>query len=499
MIESCKVKKPLRRDIMIIFCTLVFGLVAGVFILNNTLLEQYYIKNKKLAIVDAYNSINTAMNTGDIKSEDFDIRLVKVCERYNIDVVVVDENSKMVKSSSPDYLYLQKQLWSNMLGGLSNKSKKNPRILDQTNLYTLQIDTDERTNTDYMMLFGFLDNGNVFMIRSALEGIKESVRITNQFMSYVGLFIVAIGGVFSFFLSRKITRPITELTNISERMKNLEFNDKYHSQKRNELDLLGENINEMSESLEKAIGELKTANLQLKHDIEQKEKIDQMRTEFLSNISHELKTPIALIQGYAEGLQDGINDDDPESRQFYCEVIIDEASKMNTMVKQLLTLNQLEFGDDNVQLERFDIVEVIQNYLKSADILARQKNATVQMEHYEPIFVWADEFKVEEVLQNYYSNAINHLSGEKIISINLFQSEKTVRISVFNTGEPIPEESLGRLWEKFYKVDKARTREYGGSGVGLSIVKAIMDSMHQQYGVKNYDNGVEFWFELETK
>jgi signal transduction histidine kinase len=121
------------------------------------------------------------------------------------------------------------------------------------------------------------------------------------------------------------------------------------------------------------------------------------------------------------------------------------------------------------------------------------------MEHYEPIFVWADEFKVEEVLQNYYSNAINHLSGERIISIKLFQSEKKVRISVFNTGEPIPEESLGRLWEKFYKVDKARTREYGGSGVGLSIVKAIMDSMHQQYGVKNYDNGVEFWFELETK
>ena len=144
-------------------------------------------------------------------------------------------------------------------------------------------------------------------------------------------------------------------------------------------------------------------------------------------------------------------------------------------------------------------MDLVQNYLKSADILAKQKNATVRMDTYEPIYVWADEFKVEEVLQNYYSNAINHLDGDRIIEIRLKQDEGKVRISVFNTGTPIPADSIEHIWEKFYKVDKARTREYGGSGVGLSIVKAIMDSMHQQYGVQNYDNGVEFWFELETK
>jgi len=121
------------------------------------------------------------------------------------------------------------------------------------------------------------------------------------------------------------------------------------------------------------------------------------------------------------------------------------------------------------------------------------------MDQYDPIFVWADEFKIEEIIQNYYSNAINHLEGEKIIEIRLRKQNNTVRVSVFNTGLPIPEDCIDHIWEKFYKVDKARTREYGGSGVGLSIVKAIMDSMHQKYGVQNYDNGVEFWFELETK
>jgi signal transduction histidine kinase len=235
----------------------------------------------------------------------------------------------------------------------------------------------------------------------------------------------------------------------------------------------------------------------LKQDIAQKEEIDEMRKEFLSNVSHELKTPIALIQGYAEGLREGINDD-PESRDFYCDVIMDEASKMNMMVKKLLTLNQLEFGNEKANMDRFDIVELVRNYIKSAELLARQKEATIQFDVEEPIFVWGDEFKVEEVLQNYYSNALNHIDGDRIIMIKFKKGDGVVRVSVYNTGDPIPQDSIEHLWEKFYKVDKARTREYGGSGVGLSIVKAIMDSMGQRYGVVNCEKGVEFWFELET-
>lgn len=227
-----------------------------------------------------------------------------------------------------------------------------------------------------------------------------------------------------------------------------------------------------------------------------------MRKEFLSNVSHELKTPIALIQGYAEGLREGINDD-AESREFYCDVIIDESSKMNIMVKKLLDLNELEFGNDVVVMERFDIVAMIENFLISAEILIEQNNIILKHKAHAPIYVWADEFKTEEVVRNFFSNAVNHAAGDRVIEIkyNLTKDNdtNTVRISVFNTGEPIPEEALPHIWEKFYKADKARTREYGGSGVGLSIVKAIMESMNQQYGVINYTNGVEFWFELETK
>ena len=170
---------------------------------------------------------------------------------------------------------------------------------------------------------------------------------------------------------------------------------------------------------------------------------------------------------------------------------------MNNLVKKLLTLNQLEFGNDTVTMERFDVTALIKNYLQSVDILCKQKEIKVQMENTPAIHVWADEFMVEEVFGNYFTNAMNHVAGDKVIDVKLVTEDKKVRISVFNSGQPIPEESLPHIWEKFYKVDKARTRAYGGSGVGLSIVKAIMESMNQKFGAINYDNGVEFWFELE--
>ena len=210
-----------------------------------------------------------------------------------------------------------------------------------------------------------------------------------------------------------------------------------------------------------------------------------------------MKTPIALIQGYAEGLKECINDD-AESRDFYCEVIMDEASKMNQMVKKLLTLNQLEFGNDTVTMERFDIITLIKGVVQSASILAQQKEAKILFQEEGPVYVWADEFKVEEVVTNYVSNALNHVDGEKVIEIKVVRLDGKVRVTVFNTGQPIPKDDLEKIWIKFYKVDKARTRAYGGSGIGLSIVKAIMDSFHQKCGAVNFDNGVEFWFELDA-
>ena len=349
-----------------------------------------------------------------------------------------------------------------------------------------------------MECWGQLDEEHYFIIRTPLESIRESADISNKFYFAVGLMIIILSGLVIMVVTRRITRPISELTELSRKMSDLDFEAKYESKVGNEIDVLGDNFNRMSSQLETTISELKSANNELQRDIEDKIKIDKMRKEFLDNVSHELKTPIALIQGYAEGLKENISDD-PESREFYCDVIMDEASKMNKLVKNLLTLNQLESGKDAVVMERFDIVSLIRGVLQTMNIMIGQKEANVIFEAEKPVYVWADEFKIEEVVTNYVSNALNHLDGEKEIEIKLQDEDNRVKISVFNTGTPIPEADVPNLWNKFYKVDKARTREYGGSGIGLSIVKAIMESMNQEYGVQNFDNGVEFWFTLDRK
>lgn len=486
-------KYSIKKQFTVVFCILMMSTIGLCWFVNSTFLEDYYIKNKQNVLMNAYNYLNDASNAGTITTEEFDIEFQKICGKENISYILLDAETKTLKASANDYEILSRQLLNNIFG-MGNA--QNIETLGEGNSFTIRIVLDDRIKTEYVEMWGVLDNGNLFMFRNPMESIKDSVKLANRFLAYVGIAAAVLSAICGWWVSGKLTKPIMELTQISERMIHLDFEAKYSGEDKNEIALLGHNINELSCTLEHTISELKSANNELLRDIEKKNKIDEMRKEFLSNVSHELKTPIALIQGYAEGLKEGINDD-AESREFYCEVIMDEASKMNLMVKKLLTLNQLEFGNDTISMERFDIVSLIKNVIQSSEILTRQKEISVRMEDYEPVYVWAEEFKTEEVFTNYFTNALNHALNEKVIDIKLQKTEKHIRVSVFNTGNPIPEESLEHLWEKFYKVDKARTREYGGSGIGLSIVKAVMESMNQAYGVQNYDNGVEFWFELD--
>ena len=484
-------KHSIKRQFALIFMGVMAGTILLCILINNLFLGQYYIRSKTQVIYDAYNIISQGANSDAYGTAEFTEQLNDVCNIYNITVCIMDANSQMKYESVNGGRELEAKLIGYIFGFYSDGEMK---ILDEGADYVIQrVSAGE---DEYLEMYGRLNSGISFIMRTPIESIRESAKIANRFFAYVGIVGVFAGGIIVWFVSRKITQPILELNRISEQMVHLDFEAKYRGHAHNEIGLLGENINKLSASLEQSISELKTANNELQKDIEKKERIDEMRKEFLANVSHELKTPIALIQGYAEGLSEGVNDDS-ESRVFYCEVIMDEASKMNNMVKKLLTLNQLEFGNDLVSMERFDVTSLVKNYIQSAAILTKQSGITVEMEDYPAIYVWADEYKTEEVFMNYFSNALNHCGGEKKIVVSLRETDNLVRVSVFNTGERIPEEAIPHLWEKFYKVDKARTREYGGSGVGLSIVKAIMESMNRKFGVENCGNGVLFWFELE--
>jgi signal transduction histidine kinase len=486
-------KRTIATQICIVTIGLVTGTVLLCWLLNTTLLERYYSKMKTNQLVSGYNMIDRAAKQDLLSDDTFDVQLERLCDNGNIELLIVSSDGTVIRSTSNDNGNLLNRFMDVLFGANADKGRR--EVISADNYRVLEV-TDNRMSSEYLVLWGTLSDGNLIMMRTALESIRESVEIANRFLAYIGVVGVFFSAILVVLVTRRITRPIRKLTEISRQMAELDFTAKYEDEGGSkEIELLGQNMNQLSESLERAIGELKTANNELKSDIEKKEKIDEMRKEFLSNVSHELKTPLALIQGYAEGLQECINDDE-KSRSFYCEVITDEANKMNQMVQKLLTLNHLEFGNDPVTFDRFDITELISGVIGNSTLMLRQNEIQLSFEE-APAYVWGDEFQIEEVITNYLSNAIHYASGDKRIYISYQDRGQLLRVCVFNSGSHIPEEDIDRVWDKFYKVDKARTRAYGGSGIGLSIVKAIMESHHQECGVCNYKDGVEFWMELE--
>ena len=487
-------KYSIKKQMIAIFIGLLACMVVALLVINMTFLEPYYIQNKEKSFREMYETLNQVAQDQSYSDEEVSSDVAKQAERNNLSFLIIDETT----GNKYTNVYNQEMLFNQLLGYVINQSQQNAEILESTDAYQMLQAKDPWNETEYLVMWGNFEDGSQFLMRSPLESMRESAAISNRFLIYIGSVLILAAGALVWYFSKKLTDPIRELANLSDKMANLDFEAKYTSGGKNEIGELGANFNRMSSRLESTISELKKANNSLLKDIEQKEKMEEMRNEFLGNVSHELKTPIALIQGYAEGLKDGVNDD-AESRDFYCDVIMDEAMKMNQMVKNLLTLNQLEFGDEDISFERFDLVALIRGVLQSMEILAQQDELKIIFRQESPVYVWADEFKTEQVVRNYVSNAFHHASGDKVIEVKIQKEGKKARTSVFNTGMPIPEEDLKHIWEKFYKVDKAHTREYGGNGIGLSTVKAIMESFHQEYGVKNYDNGVEFWFELDVE
>ena len=486
-------KRSIRANYMAVLIVIVAAIIVSNWVAINFFLESFYLNDKQNTLIDVYSELQDTMvlDDGEV-SDDTLVYLRQVTEAFNIDICLWDSSQSVLYiSGNDDLIPGGNTLMSYLLGRQDIEES-----LVSTDNYEINRTYDMMTDAYYLEMFAVYDNSCFTIMRVPLQSIQETVSIVSRFQLYISLIVAVLGIILAWIFTKNLAKPIQKLSYIAGRMENLDFTIKYESKGKTELDQLGASINNMSEKLEKTIVELKEANLELKRDIEQKTRIDEMRVEFLSNVSHELKTPIALIQGYAEGLKDGINDD-PESMEFYCDVIIDEASKMNTMVRKLLALNQIESGRDQLELEHFDVLAVIAGVLNSYQLLIRQKEADVILKSPDSMYIYADEYMTEEVVRNYVGNALNHLANGNRIEITVTQKGDKAHIEVFNNGEHIPESDIDRIWEKFYKVDKARTREYGGSGIGLSIVKAVMESHNNDYGVYNTEGGVCFWCEFD--
>ena len=491
--------KSVRIKLFITLSLVILLIILFLILVNNFVFGQFYLYSKTKALKSVYQVVNNYYNNNE--NGNLEEELEKIAIQNNFDILIRNNQNVNVYTSNKDFFSTLGQM-SEMTNRFNTSSGE---TLEESEKFTIKKMRDTKNGITYILLSSTLDNGYLLYIRIPITSIQESVKISNNFLYLMAGFAILIAAVIVSYVTRRFTDPILELNSIAKKMSNLDFSHKYRiTDADDEINNLGKSINSMSDKLEKTIKQLRETNIELEKDIEEKSKIDEMRKSFISDVSHELKTPIALIQGYSEGLLENVNTDE-ESRKFYAEVILDETNKMDRLVKQLLELMKLEYGKREFNDTEFNLVEVEKEVIRKSQVMIEEEKVEIEFKTPDEINVVADDFYIEQVVTNYMTNSIKHVeevNGRKIIKIeNEVDVEKNkVRVKVFNTGKQIPEEHLNRIWNRFYKIDASRNRTDGGTGIGLAFVKAIMSNYGaNSYGVINKDNGVEFYLDLELK
>lgn len=511
-----KIRTSIRTKITLYLVATIFCMVAMSCVIAMGFIKKYFYNDMKEKLVMTYNSCNTLFGQDD----DIDAKELTndVVNESGAMIYIVDGDNMKIYTTVNEKaaVYDNLSFIADYFDYSKGTNKDNPNIvrkkIEDNDKYDIQITNDRNNGSSYYDVVGFLDNGFVVIIRKQISSVDSTITTSLKFFIMVFSVVALFGFVMVYFVSNAFAKPIKRMAKAAKSMAQLDLDTRVEYSGKDEIGELADSMNEMAYQLRNTLTELRQANERLQTDIDEKVQIDEMRKEFLSHVSHELKTPIALVQGYAEGLKDNVIEDD-ESKEFYCDVILDEAGKMNRLVRQLLDLNELEFGMDRVHPEVFDISSLIRNVVDSSSILIEQNNAVVELGDGmdTECDVYADEFMIEQVFTNYFTNALHYCGDgckvrvwtrttdyEKYHETEAGIIKGNVRVFVYDEGPNIPEDELDKVFIKFYKVDKARTREYGGSGVGLSIVAASMAAHNKNYGVYNVEDGVVFYFDLDV-
>lgn len=478
--------KSIRTRLFLGLGLVILFFVLMSWMLNTNYLEKYYIHQKKNLLTSTARHIDQVYSGS---PEDMLLDLETAESMASMNIIIVDQ-TKQIK-----YISFNRRLPNQPNDRSLGLIMEGVGVLKERGSF-IEVTRDPRLNAENLNLVYRLQNGDILILTTPLTAIQVNAAIANRFFLYTGLLTLVIGGIASFWFARRFTRPIVEMNAIAQHMACLDFSKKSQVSGDDELGELGKSLNSLSDQLHKSITELQDANARLRAEVEQERRIDEMRREFISNVSHELKTPLSLIQGYAEGLKVDVVEDEAD-RRYYCEVIMDEAAKMDKLVRDLLELSQMESGSFTLEKQPFDASLLLDQVLAKYEPLFSEKGIQPRVGKADAQWVYADSIRAEQVLVNYLNNALNHIDQTRILEVSMSEQAGKVHIAVFNSGPNIPAEALDKIFTSFYKVDKARTRSYGGTGLGLSVVRAIQEMDHNGYGVINRENGVEFWFEME--
>lgn len=466
--------------------------VSSTLIIQSMFFERFYISKKKSDLQKSIENFRAEYN----KASDTAASMEVVSEHEannNIKIVILDSSNRL-KFNQSRYRYDGNRtrdltdfirLWSSQTGKVPLQDNKTQLFLannsdrDSRNIVAVNYDSEKT---------------EVIFALSSLQPVNEAVGVIEKLYFYFALGAVLFTVMLALIYSRMIAKPLVRINKVATKMAQLDFTEKCQVQNQDEIGNVAASLNFLSENLDGALTSLKQANAELEEDIEKERKLERMRREFVAAVSHELKTPISLIDGYAVGLKDDIFEG--EDRDYYLDIIIDEAEKMGNLVSDMLDLSYLESGSFKLKKEEFNLSELIKFTIKKYETLFEEKNASLELSLLDNVTVNADWNRLEQVLTNFITNALRHVNEEGTIYIDMVDKDGSISVEIENTGSSIPEEDLPKIWDKFYKIDKARTRKLGGTGIGLSIVKNTLVHHGYSFGAENTDRGVKFYFEV---
>lgn len=457
---------------------IILAAVIIILIISTSYMGDIYLYNEKQELVNTAEHIDSL----DILSGIYFGTVSTLEIENNISIDIYDSDG------AP--LYLSNQSIAEISG--------NTTIIEQEHLNDGSlIEIYENNGKQYILLKRSLSFGGEVEIYS-FKGNVDSNAFVALMLTWGSVILILFASLILVYIyTSRFTKPLIRMSEVTEKMSNMDFSEKCESKTNDEIGALSESINNLSTSLDITLNDLNEKNRQLSDDIEKKQTLEQLRKEFISSISHELKTPIAIIKGYAEGAQLMLEAEDINGAKEYCDIIAKESDRMNGLVFELLELSRYELGDSRLDLEEFELKAFIDDFITSEKIVFEEKGISYSCDIENGVFCQGDIVKLTMVLNNYVSNAISHISGEKQIHISMLDKGDFIRINVFNSGEHINDEDIEKIWKSFYRADKSRSRKEGRYGLGLSIVSAIQNLHETEYGVENTDGGVIFWFDIK--
>ncbi|MBQ1989173.1 MAG: HAMP domain-containing protein [Clostridia bacterium] len=469
--------------IAVIFAVFVLVLCVS----NVSFLVKFFSNKEKSALkeqLDVVSKLDFDDSSAVIK------KVGEINEKYNFDVEIYDSDGSILYTTHGgqmlDYFHLHSEKFH------MSHEKMYP-VESETLSGGIVFETAVRPfdKTEYLLCRKEIDKNLFAEVRVQKQLISNSASIANEFIVIVSSVCFLISIIWVLVFARKFSKPITQMSKITHDMSNLNFERRLDIKRNDEIGELARSINHLSSSLSDALEDLKATNRKLLSDIELERQLDVMRRGFVANVSHELKTPISIISGYAEGLKLNINE---ESKEAYCNTIIEESHRMNQLVLSILELSRYESGQIPLNKQNFDVSVIAKDMGKR---ITAGKNILFENQIPADTFVYADQLQIEQVFKSLLENAVSHTPENGEIRISITEKEGIYKISVFNSGNQIPSEIMPQIWQSFFRGDKSHKRDSSRFGLGLSIVSAIMKMHGRNCGVNNAENGVEFWFEVE--